>query len=222
MAANTLWGPIHSNNNVICAIDIRTGGPDPMRADLLEVCIVPVDHSFRVHSQFGMFHLKIRPSWKVDTKHARISADKFTEFQQSPFDASGAQDLFERWTQTALGLKKHKKIMPLVWNYEQTRPWLKLWLGDSGYDHFIHENVRDMMTLLNFVNDRYAFYGEEVPYKHPTFGQLTVRSGVSLIERNCLASNCKALIDVYNFMMRVYVPGGVSTRVVDTAGSQSD
>ena len=206
MAANTRWCPIHCNNHVICAIDIRTGGPDPNCADLLEVCFLPVDHSFRVSKEFGLFHLRMRPAWKVDKKWAQISEPVLEEFKNSLFDTSRGYEMFERWFTDTLQMKLHKKIMPLVWNYESIRPWLKMWMGDLGFEHHIHENYRDCMSMLNWWNDRHAYFGEEVPYKHPTIGQLMIRSGVQLLERNSVMANCKGIVECYHHMVKDYVP----------------
>lgn len=206
MAANTRWGPIHCNNNVICAIDVRTGGPNSERADLLEICFLPVNHSFQVSKDFSLFHLKFRPVWPVDKKYAQINDDVLNQHKMSCFDAAKGYELFERWFVDTLGMKQHKKIMPLVWNYETVRPWLKAWMGDFGFEYHIHENYRDCMSLLNWWNDRHAYFGEEVPYKHPTFGQLVTRSGVKLVERNSVPSNCKALVECYHHMVKDYVP----------------
>lgn len=199
-----LHGPEHTNNNVVCAIDIRVGGLDPSCCDVLEICFVPLNHSFKVSGDFGLFHTLIRPSWPVDKKIAKLSEDTLKEHRAAP-DAVTALDMFETWFQQ-MNLPRHKKIMPLVWNWMDIQPYLKIWLTGSYFTDFIHESVRDCLPLLNYVNDRCSIMGEEVPYKHPTFGQLVCRSDVELLERNSLMANCKALSDAYRVILGRRLP----------------
>lgn len=199
-----LHGPEHVNCNLICAIDIRVGGTDPMTCDMLEICVLPLSHSFKVSSDFGLFHTKIQPSWPVDRKLAGISNEVMPEYLSAP-DSVLALELFETWF-LQLGLPKHKKIMPLTWDWGFTQPYLKIWMTGRNYGDFIHESVRDCLPLLNYVNDRQSLMGEEVKFKHPTFGQLTTRTDVELIERNSVLANAKALSDAYRYILGLRLP----------------
>jgi hypothetical protein len=207
MPKNLSWGPVHANNNVICAIDIRVGGDDPLRSDLLEVCFLPVNHSYKIHPHFLMFSAKIRPAWPVDGKIARLNQEALATFVTSSQDGVTARSMFERWCEQTLQLKKHKKVLPLVWNWARMVPYLQLWLGSSYEDLIYHESVRDLLAVLNFINDRNDFWGEEVPFKHPRFGEIVNRNDVELIERNSLSANCDAMIKAYNQLLRGYIPG---------------
>lgn len=199
--AKLRWGPMHANSNVICAIDIRTGGIDPLESDLLEVCFLPLNHSYKPHDEFTLFNLRIRPSFPVNLKYARLNREVFkTDFLESPHDGIKSAELFEYWTER-LELKQHKKILPLCWNWAEVKPWLKHWLGLT-YDAFIHpESVRDLSTLLNFINDREDYYGNDIPYKQPTFDQLVKRSEVKLFDRNSLTANCLAMSECYRVIL---------------------
>lgn len=203
-AKKLLHGPEHVNNNLICAIDIRVGGTDPMTSDLLEICVLPLNHSFKVSADFGLFHTMIQPAWPVDLKHAGLGKETLKEYLGAP-DSVLALELFEQWL-LELNLPKHKKIMPLVWNWSDVFPYLKIWMTGRNYGDFMHESVRDCLPLLNYVNDRQSLMGQEVTFKHPTFSQLTCRSGVELIERNSVLANAKALSDVYRHIMGLRLP----------------
>lgn len=199
-----LHGPEHVNNNLICAIDIRVGGTDPMTSDLLEICVLPLNHSFKVSVDFGLFHTKIQPAWPVDRKVSGLGKEALVEHTSAP-DSVLALEMFERWF-FELNLPKHKKIMPLVWDWSHVFPYLKIWMPGSNFGDFIHESVRECLPLLNYVNDRQSLMGQEVTFKHPTFGQLCARSGVEHIERNSVLSNCKALSDAYRHILGLRLP----------------
>lgn len=202
------WGPIHVNSNIICAIDIRIGGENPIGSDLLEVVCIPLNHSYKMHREFKMFQVKIRPSWRVDRKLARLNEHIFREYEQSPHDAIGSFSLFEYWVKETLELKENKKLIPLVWDWGSVKPWIEMWCGGSEtFNYYFHESVRDMLPVLNFINDRCDFWGEDVKFKHPTMYQLLERNEVSLIDKNSCPANCKALIDAHYQMLRGYIPG---------------
>ena len=201
------WGPTHTNNNVICAIDIRVGGERPQNSDVLEVAFLPLNHSFKLSPEMKMFQVKIRPSWKVDSKVAGLNAVTIKDYTSSPFDGISSFALFERWVETTLELKPGKKIMPLVWDWARLKPYLQNWMGDETFDHYIHESVRDGMTVLNFLNDRWDVWGESPEFKQPTFSQFCTRSGVELIEKSSMSANAMALIEVYRQQLGKYIPG---------------
>ena len=193
------YGPIHTNSNVICAIDIRVGGIDPIQSDILEVCFLPLNHSYRPHPTITPFNIRMRPSFLVDLKIAKIGRPELSEFEGSMFDQITGCELFERWWEN-IRHQENKLIMPLVWNWTYIKPWLDNWLG-STYHHYIHDSYREMMSLLNFMNDRADFHGDEPPYKQPTLAQLFCRSDVKLIDRNSLIANCKGYSDVYRYLL---------------------
>lgn len=194
------YGPTHTNLNMICALDIRVGGLDPLTSDLLEVCIMPLNHSYRPHQEFPPFNICIRPSFLVDLKIASLNKDRFQEqFVESINDVVKVEELLNYWWGN-IRVKPDKRIIPLVWDWPEKKKWLQHWLGET-YSEIFHESYRDALPLLNFINDREDYRGEEPPYKFPTFDQLIVRSGMTLLQRNSLMANCKALSDCYRYLL---------------------
>lgn len=209
-AGDLRWGPGHCNKNVLCAIDIRVGGTDPGMSDLLELAILPVSHSYGVHQEFKLFHLKMRPSWPVDGKVAGINKEGLQEFMDQPFDTIGGFSMFEAWVER-LGLRRGKGLMPLCWDWAFVKPFLKMWMGEENFNHYINPNVRDLQTVLNVVNDRYFFWHEPVPIVHPKRQTLYHRLGVELIDKNSCVAQCKGMVDAYKTLLRGYLPGYATT-----------
>lgn len=208
MSASSLrYGPVHANSNVICAVDIRVGGLEPDRCDLLEIAILPINHSYKVHPEFRLFHTRIRPSWPVDLKVAKLSKDKLKEYQQSSFDSIGAFGIFEHWCRDVLQLKEHKKIMPLVWDWAKIKPYLMAWAGPTNFEDHFSEVVRDLLPVMSFVNDRTDFFGDTIQYPIPKFTQLCTRNHIEIIERNSTVANVKGLVDANYELIRGYLPG---------------
>lgn len=194
------YGPIHTNNNMICAVDIRVGGLDPTLSDLLEICVMPMNHSYRPHAEFAPFNLSIKPSFLVDLKVAKISKPVLEEqFLYSAIDAIKAAELFEHWW-TQIRVRPNKQIICLTWDWPTKKPWLKYWL-DTAFEELFTESYRDLLPMLNFINDREDFFGNDIPYKVPSFSQLVFRSGLTLLSRNSLLANCKAMSDCYRYLL---------------------
>lgn len=207
MSSKLAYGPVHANNNVICAIDIRVGGEDADSSDLLEVCFMPVNHSYKVHDKFLMFNAKIRPVWPVDNRIAKVNQERLKDFETTLFDSVTARSMFEKWCENTLQLKRGKKVMPLVWDWERMTPFLKNWLGSSYPDYIEEKVVRDVRSVMHFINDRHAFWGEEIFFKKVQFTNFINRSDLEFIEKNSLTSNCRALLDGYRELLRRYIPG---------------
>lgn len=198
------WGPDHVNSNVMCAIDIRRGGEDADNSDLLEVCFLPVGPSYKLSSEFKLCQIKMRPSWRVDTKVARVSKEHLDEFTKSPFDAVTGFSIFERWFAT-LDLREHKKIIPLVWDWARIRPFLVNWMGPINFAHHIDENVREARSVLNFINDRADISGQKIEFVAPKFSQFLSKNRVELIDTNSVPANCDALIKAWRASITRYV-----------------
>lgn len=200
------FGPVHNNANLTCAIDIRVGGSDPNCSDLLEVAFLPLDAKYKLHTEFKPFQLKMRPSWPVDKKVAKLNATNIKDYETSPFDQIGGQGLFTRWADS-LELRTRKKIIPLVWDWAKVQPYLKMWLGDLTFEHYIFKNSRDLMTVINFINDRGDYWGDEIPFKILKRTNMFTRLNVQLIDENSVVANALAMIESYNLMLRGYIAG---------------
>ncbi len=195
--AKLRWGPNHLNSDMIVALDIRVGGEQPYNSDLLEVCFMPLNHSYKPHPEFAPFNIRIRPDFDVDNKIAGI--DKQTLKTEHVMPADQVCNLLEAWW-SAIRAKPSNKMCILCWDWPTKKPWIEHWLTGS-YSELIAESYRDSLPLLNFVNDRSDYRGEEVTYKQPTFSQLVTRSGYKLIARNSLMANCLALSESYRFIL---------------------
>lgn len=194
------YGPHHLNLNVMVAIDIRVGGTDPLTSDLLEICAMPLNHSYRPHPSFPPFHLPIKPSFQVDLKVANLGKARFMEeYANSAHEAIKVAELFATWWR-AIRVKPDKQIVPVIWDWPRIKPWLEFWL-DGAYLEIFAETHRDIMSVMHFINDRDDYRGDPIRYVVQTFSGMVSRSNCELLERNSLMANCKALSDVYRFML---------------------
>jgi hypothetical protein len=194
------YGPTHTNLNVIVALDIRVGGNDPYNSDLLEVCAMPLNHSYRPHADFAPFYLRIKPTFPVDLKIAKLGGLRFEEeYLASPTDGINAAELFGIWWKN-FRPNPEKKIEILTWDWSSKRKWIEAWL-DGEYMEYISSNYRDLEPLLNFINDREDYHGGMAKYPVQKFTALMHYSGIEILDRNSLMSNCKAMSDAYRYLL---------------------
>lgn len=194
------YGPMHLNLDVIVAIDIRVGGHDPYNSDLLEVCAMPLNHSYRPHPVFIPFHLRIRPTFPVDLKTAHLGSTVFAEeYLSSPSDGIHSAELFGHWWR-GFRARPDKKMQILCWDWPAKQKWVETWLG-GDYEDFISTKYRDLLTVTQFVNDRDDYQEGTVQYPVQEFANILGYSGIELLSRNSLMSNCKAMSDLYRHFL---------------------
>lgn len=192
------WGPEHLNHNVIVAFDIRCGGSDPLLADLLEVCFMPLNHSYRPHPEFLPFNMRMKPSFPVDLKRARMSRPVLDEYLTA-IASDQVADLLERWW-AGIREKPDKKAVLLGHDVIHKLPWISHWLGGL-YLEIFHETYRDVTSLMHFLNDRADYRGDPVRYKQASWSDFCKSSNAELIDRNSLMANCKSLSDGYRWLL---------------------
>lgn len=196
------FGPQHVNSNVICAIDIRVGGKDPLTSDLLEICLIPVNHSYKKHAHFIPFNLRAKPGFPVG-REAKLNAQEVEEWQQLPFDSVDTGDLFIDWVER-LDLPRHKQIIPLCWSWHPMIPWLTHWLGEYNFKYIFSSEYRDIQSVVNYINDKDDYCGRSIKYKIHKFRQAIKDAKVELFDKNSLMSNCMAVIDLYSVLLKHY------------------
>jgi hypothetical protein len=192
------WGPEHLNHNVIVAFDIRRGGTDMFSSDLLEVCFMPLNHSYRPHAEFLPFNMRMKPSFPVDLKHARLSRPALEEFLTA-LPSDQVADLLEHWWKQ-IREKPEKRAVLLGHDMIYKIPWVQHWLG-TLYPEIFHETYRDVTSLMHFLNDRDDYRGDPVRYKQANWRDFCKSSNAPLLDRNSLLLNCKSLSDGYRWML---------------------
>jgi hypothetical protein len=194
------YGPMHLNNNILVAIDIRVGATQPLMGDLLEVCFMPLNHSYRPHPEFTPFNLTMKPNFPVDLKVAGLNKPRFDEqYVVGGLDSIKVAELALDWWRR-IRAKPDKRLVPVVWDWPSKKPWLEYWL-DGEYLEIFADTHRDIMSVMHFLNDRDDYHGTDIRYKVGGFTNLVKGSGLDLIDRNSLMSNCKAISDVYRYML---------------------
>jgi DNA polymerase III epsilon subunit-like protein len=199
---------VHTNDNLICAIDVETTGLDPEKHDLTEVAVIPLNHLFEPNKKYRPFNPILQPKQpeNANKRALTLSGFKLAELMLNGHDPWRAADAFEEWFHK-LGLPPQKKIIPLAHNWPFDRMFLRQWLGPLTFDHIFHPHYRDTMTIASFLNDR-AYDRSDKFYPHPklSLGALCVQMSIENRRAHRAIYDCLATAEVYKkFVTRMTI-----------------
>jgi hypothetical protein len=157
--------PIHLNDNIMCAVAVKTTGPRPYYHDLVEVTVLPVDSFYQPIKYMLPFNMYLRPMFpeRLEDEEQHISKAQLLKSMRYGTDALLAADLFDVWF-TKLNLPPKKKISPLTHAWHRTYGFLVRWLGQLNTNHYFDDRVRDVQSNALFVNDYSDYHSESCPY----------------------------------------------------------
>lgn len=194
----------HLNGNALCAMSIRTSGPNPLKHDIVKFCAVIVDNNLDLVTEKVLpFCVDIKPKRpeNIEKETCKIPWSKMTEIQKSGLDPYLAADYFEEWFER-LAIKHPKRLVPLVYNWSQMKPFMLNWLLYETCSQLIADQVRDLLVCAVSTNDRAHQSCIKPPFAKPIFTYLC--SDTSLTRpHNSPEGDCLVLAKTYKRMMKL-------------------
>ena len=191
----TKMSMVHMNSNIMCAIDISTNHPDPLIGEIFQISIVPLDAV--LIPQGIPFDTLIR----TDTEFFDSKDNKrmFEHSKKTGLPQESVWELFDSWF-NQLGLRENKNIIPLCWDWAFVKPHLMKFFGEYNFDTFFNKQVRDVLPLVHFNNDRADFHALDIPYpKYEALTNLAQRCTIYIDgEPRDPLYRCKVLGQVYH------------------------
>src|SRR5262245_48167435 len=157
---------IHLNSNLLCALRISKSGPRPRYHDLIEICVIPVNSTWRPMTTIMPFYQMIQPKRKEnieDASLATVNREELYHICEHGIDAYAALDLFDMWFENLM-LKTRKKISLLVSNWGEDREFVLDWVQPEGYAQYFDHRIRDVSVAALYANDKADSRAEPVPY----------------------------------------------------------
>lgn len=191
----------HLNYNMLCAMSIRTSGPNPLKHDIVKISVVALDHHMRMSQKVMPFIMDIKPRRpeNIDYKSAEVKKPTLIDIGIKGTDAYDAADRFEEWF-NHLELPGRKRIVPLVYNWSKMKPFILDWLGFETCNQLIADQVRDLLVLAVAANDKSCVKGRKCPYGKPIFPYLCTVTKVQRFSKDP-EGDCYAMIDLYKGML---------------------
>lgn len=195
---------LHLNGHILCAVDVETTGLDPQKNDLVEVCVLPLDHNIEPHRQHKPFSMMLKPVKEPINPNRNpqngLTAVQIMSYGQDPYRAA---DLLEEWFH-ALKLPPKKQIIPLAHNWVFDRDFLIEWLGPLNFQYIFNGHYRDTMTIAAFHNDRKHSQGEQYDFSRIGLGSMCEKLNVENKMAHRALYDCLATAEVYKRLVQSY------------------
>lgn len=206
---------IHLNGNLLCVIDLETTGLDPDVAEIVQICILPLDSQYKPNKDIRPFYTNITPENKQNinkdrydsnfSEKVRIPKDKLTSMINTGLDRGVAADNLYEWFQK-LGLPEKKRIAPLAQNWVFDRSFLIKWLGWTMFEEIFDPRYRDTLAAASFINDYCDFHGQQCPYQKQNLKFLCSVLKVENASAHDALSDCQATAECYRRMISNFIP----------------
>jgi DNA polymerase III epsilon subunit-like protein len=175
----TYDGLVHSNGNIVCAVDIETTGEIGGYHEIVQIAVVPLDSFFNPRDDIRPFYQNMRPDHleRVVKQAMRVSGLTLDDLILHAPDSGKVADLLREWFES-IDLPVGKKLMPLAHNWPFELRHMEAWLGREEFDALFHYRYRDSMQLAQSVNDLASLMGQKLPFNQIGLGYLANKLGV--------------------------------------------
>lgn len=221
--------PMHFNGNILAAVDVETTGLTlPMTGakephDMIQICVMPVGFNYEPSREFMPFHLLLQPKRpeNADNEAAKITRNLLIRAMTDGMEPWTAVERFGEWF-GKLRLRPGKKIIVLGCNYANFDKYFIMdWLGGPlSYEEYFRNDIRDVQTIANYLNDAAGFFCEQVPF--PKWNLKYLASCLQIPHPTDQAhdalQDCVTTIEVYKRLLRHrdYADPGPSRNRVDS------
>lgn len=193
----------HLNSNILCAVAIKTTGPDAQKHILLEIAIIPLTATCSISKEVLPFNIIFKPD-DQDLTRAEFSLDndlvlKCLEQGQDKYEAA---ELFDKWF-AKLRLPERKRIMVLAHDWASKRDFIKEWLQPTGFHNSFSHEYRDPQSIGLFLNDRADVKNERCPFPKVKLSYMAAVEKIEYVERlPTVIDECQAVINLYKSLLR--------------------
>lgn len=174
---------VQLNHHLMCAVDIETTGTRPGWHEIIQIAFLPLNNKLEPHQDKQVFECLIKPRYpeRIADDLPYGMAGNVKKAQLSGFDRDVALDIFDLWY-TNLKLPERKRIIPLAFCYQFDIAFLQEWMGHENYAARIDSRTRDLQTVVQFLNDRADWHGQEYPFQKErlTLNEVCKLAGVPL------------------------------------------
>ena len=199
----------HWNGQQCCVIDVETTGLSVEYNEIVQVTILPLDGWLRPNIGIGRmpFDIYMMPNHpqNYDEEARKVTGIKLSFLEEHAYSQETGLGMLETWLDK-LGLPLNKggvnrcKILPLGQNYGFDRSFLQAWMGPTYYDEWFHYHYKDTMITAEYLNDRAAMHGEQIPFPKTNLQYLASQLGIESRNAHDSMSDCITTAAVYRKM----------------------
>ena len=196
---------IHLNDNILCVITAFCTGPDIYKDDIIQLCVVPVDHNLDVCADIPIFTSNIMQiNFGADKSFLGQNINKVEEIAALGAPLDTVLEQFDIWYE-GLKLKFGKKIMPLSYDYPIIRDFLLHHMEPEMYYQYFSRDYRDILPAALFLNDRSWFHGVDFVFNKVKLSYIGSTLKIPALSAFDIFAKADAILKIYKTMMNVYV-----------------
>ena len=196
---------LHLNSNLLCVVTAFYTGPDIYKDDLIQLCVVPVDHNFDVSKDIPIFTANIKQvNYGVDRDFIGQKSNKVDSIAGLGQEMCDVLDNFDMWFD-GLQLKHGKKIMPLSYNYPLIRDFLIRHMEVDIYNQYFTQDYRDLLPAALFCNDRSWFHSEDYAFNKVKLSYMGSTLNIPAPASADIFAQADAILKIYKTMMTMYL-----------------
>lgn len=182
----SLKSMVHWNGNQVCCIDVETTGLDPYFHEIIQICILPLDSNFNPRKDVLPFYIEIQPEWpeRISREAMKINKLDLAKIMERGHDKEKAKDLLQEWIEklnlpyTKYGTRK--KILSLghcIASFDI--PFIRQWLGVDLYNELFDHHIRDIASVVMYLNDKAAMHAEDIKFKKMRLAYIATAIGIT-------------------------------------------
>jgi DNA polymerase III epsilon subunit-like protein len=193
----------HLNSNILCAVAIRTTGPNSQKQELIEIAVIPLDPKCDVSREYLPFNLMIKPEHPERAEYD-INNEYLMKVCTVGFDKYDAANMFEDWF-SKLKLKSYKKIVVLAHNWVRQIDFVKEWLQPTSFEMCFHTDYRDPQVIGLYLNDIADIQNERYPFAKVKLSYMCATRRLEYAKRIVtVIDECDAVVKLYKNLIRNY------------------
>ncbi len=201
-----LPGFVHLHGNILAAVDIETTGRDPMRHEIIQIGIQPLDSHCEPLTDVSPFYFNIKPEYpeRAEPSATRVHGLDLDDLILHAPDKWQVADYLDEWWGN-LGLPHRKTLVPLAQNWQYEACFLKAWLGMDSFDQFFYWAARDTMLTAIYLNDVAYMKGRKLPFPRVGLAALCDKFGVINENPHDALADARAEAAVYRHLLEMDV-----------------
>ncbi len=193
----------HWRKSIVCSIWLQTTGNEPGLHDVIQACILPITHTWKMDKRSVPFFCDLQPK-RVGQYETKTPRSRLRKAALDGLDPFGAVEMFETWVEEKF---KGEKILPLSYNWPLTKRFLIDWMQPKTVDLYFSNSYRDPLAIANYVNDRLDYRTEPLKYNDErsfrilcTKHEIGVMAESDEFQQDCLAQSVR-LLELYLAMV---------------------
>ena len=199
--------PIDYTKRVVCALDTETQEVDLLKAEAVELAIVPLLNNYDPDPKRSPLELLINPGLQaLDEGSEALAFNKIgrDHLLKDGLPKEEVRGYLKGWMVS----NNIDVIVPLAHNWVFDRIVMCRLIGTKATEELIFRRAKDSHSLAVSINDRYVFHGQKAPFTQTRLSFLAEFFGIDPEGAHRAKFDCLMTAKIYQELMKFPMPSG--------------